>query len=86
MLHAATDKVFWGSRAAMAVAARLYAAIGVTFEQPTSDPLRQPINVQRQLAAALSIPPAAWNTRRSERQHYNKVAMLPVSHNVARVR
>jgi hypothetical protein len=76
-LFAATDKVFWGSRAAMQVAARLYSAIGPVFERPSSDPLRRPINARLLLAAALSIPHAAWSTCRSERQHYNKVAMLP---------
>ena len=29
------------------------------------------------LAAALSVPTAAWSQRKGERTHYNKVAMLP---------
>ncbi|KAL1523231.1 hypothetical protein AB1Y20_018182 [Prymnesium parvum] len=77
MIHAATDKIFWGRREAMAVAAGLYPAIGPVFETSSADPLRRRIDVQLLLNAALSLPHAAWSTRRSERQHYNKVAMLP---------
>ena len=77
VLYAATDKVFWGKRAVMAVAARLFDAIGSTFERPTSDPLGRTIHVRAQLLSTLSVPPAAWSTRKGERQHYNKVRPAP---------
>ena len=77
-VHAATDKAFWGRRAAMAVLARLHDAIGTEFDRVRSDPLMQRLPTRALLAAALSVPTAAWSQRKGERTHYNKVAMLPI--------
>ena len=77
-VHAATDKAFWGRRPAMAVLARLHDAIGTEFDRVGSDPLMQRLPTRALLAAALSVPTAAWSQRKGERTHYNKVAMLPI--------
>ena len=77
-VHAATDKAFWGRRPAMAVLARLHDAIGTEFDRVRSDPLMQRLPTRALLAAALSVPTAAWSQRKGERTHYNKVAMLPI--------
>lgn len=79
VLHAATDKVFWGSRASVETAVALYDVLG-TFERPAATPLERPVVVRPLLAAALATPAAAWSTRREERRHYNKVAMVPFPH------
>lgn len=78
VLHAATDKVFWGSRTAMAVAAAMHGAIGQVFGPVASprglDRGLGPVRVDHLLSAVLAVPHAAWSTAKHERQHYNKVS------------
>lgn len=93
VLFAATDKIFWGGRAAMAVAARLGASIEHAFEggssaasvvgrhesSGTSAPAAvRAIWLRRLVDSAEPLPLSAWSTAREVRQHYNKLAMLPV--------
>ncbi len=66
----------------MAVLAPLFDSIGEWFERGprgggAPDPLKKRVYVRAMLETALATPPAAWSTRKGERQHYNKVAMLP---------
>ena len=81
VVYAASDKIFWGARAAMAVAIDLHEAIGTEVFEGTSrrssHAISHAISLHRLLDAATAIPPAAWSTVRELRQHYNKVAMLP---------
>lgn len=78
LLRAATDKAFWGPRAAMAVATRMHDGLPLLLDtEGRTDPLRRVVPVRLMLRAALSLPDAAWSAVKSVRQHYNKVAMLP---------
>ena len=78
LLHAASDKVFWGSRAAMAVAIELHEALARGSFGGGGDGLGSArVSVQRLLQLAEGVPPSAWSDRKGPRQHYNKVAMLP---------
>ena len=102
VVFAATDKIFWGRRDAMALLAGLHDAIPRAFEQatqqqgqPQPQPQPQPrggvpppqprggvppprLLLDRLLESAAAVPVDAWSTTRELRQHYNKVAMLPV--------
>jgi len=78
LLFAATDKAFWGPRAAMAVATRMHDGLPPLLNaEGRTDPLRRVVPVRLMLRAALSLPDAAWSALKSARQHYSKVAMLP---------
>ena len=78
LLHAASDKVFWGSRAAMAVAIELHEALARGSFGGGGDGLGSArVSVQRLLQLAEGVPPSAWSDRKGPRQHYNKVARLP---------
>ena len=87
VLYAATDKIFWGRRSVMAVAAKLHDAIEPSFERRAPPveaasglgtmPLGR-LDLKRLHEAAVALPVSAWSTLREQRQHYNKVAMLPV--------
>ena len=76
-LLAATDKIFWGARAPMAVAANMHAAIAPVFEQASAASAPRWLSLRRWLDSASALPASAWSTEREGRQHYNKVAMLP---------
>ena len=78
LLRAATDKAFWGPRAAMAVATRMHDGLPSLLDtEGRTDPLRRVVPVRLMLRATLSLPDVAWSARKSVRQHYSKVAMLP---------
>jgi len=78
LLHAASDKVFWGPRAAVAVAIELHEALARGSFGGGGDGLGSArVSVQRLLQLAEGVPPSAWSDRKGPRQHYNKVAMLP---------
>ena len=89
-IHAASDKSFWGSRAAMAIAAAMHDGLisAAPPVGPRADPLSRVVAVGPMLHAALSLPDAAWSLVKAERQHLNKVAMLPfpADHRVHRPR
>lgn len=73
-VHAASDKVFWGSREAMSVAAALYESIGNVFEADGAEERGGRVSVRALLEMARGVPEAAWSDRKSIRQHYNKVS------------
>lgn len=78
LLFAATDKAFWGPRAAMAVAARMHDGLASLLGAAgRTDPLHRVVPVRLMLRAAASLPDAAWSGLKPVRQHYSKVAMLP---------
>ena len=69
-LHAASDKIFWGPRAAMAVAAAMHDGV-IAVAAPTgprADPLRRVVPVELMLHAALSLPDVAWSLLKPVRQ------------------
>ena len=80
VVYAATDKIFWGRRAAMVTLAPLFSSIAPAFEgRPTTPPTtpRRAVHLQVLFDSAVSLPVGAWSTSVPLRQHYNKFAMLP---------
>lgn len=78
-IHACTDHVFWGRRAAMEVAAAgTYPAIGKYFLHNRPNPMQRSMSVSAMLGSLLAIPRDLWPLKYVKSwKHYNKIGTLP---------
>ena len=78
-IHACTDHVFWGRRAAMLVAAlEIFPAIDKYFRHGRPDAMQRSMSVTAMLGSLLATPPEL-RTRllKNGWKHYNKIGTLP---------
>lgn len=78
-IHACTDHVFWGRRAAMEVAAAgTFPAIGKYFYHDRPNPMQRSMSVSAMLGSLLATPRELWPLKFVKSwKHYNKIGTLP---------
>jgi hypothetical protein len=79
-IHACTDHVFWGRRAAMEVASlEMFPSIDKYFRRDRPDPMQRSLSVSAMLGSLLATPRELWPMKLADVKwkHFNKVGTLP---------